>query len=221
MNSFKAILAGMSIGLFSLPALSSENNFYFSVGGGNGNPAEVSAGETDDDDIELDADFDDSFIYDIEVGKKIENWRLGLSYTNGEHEFDEFTVSSKSLGIGLTGTFIGEKPVVDFNTLMFNVYRDFPTENKFSPYIGIGIGQSNVEFQDYSVTIDGTTFVVTDEGRDLFTWDIKGGVSYEVNNTTDLYGELSYMQTEEWDEDGIDYDGIGRTNLTAGIRFNF
>ena len=63
--------------------------------------------------------------------------------------------------------------------------------------------------------------MVTDDGRDLFSWDVKGGVTYSLNETTDLYGEVVYLQTDGFDEDGINYDAIKSTNLMAGIKFNF
>ena len=49
----------------------------------------------------------------------------------------------------------------------------------------------------------------------------KGGVTYSLNETTDLYGEFVYLQTDGFDEDGINYDAIKSTNLMAGIKFNF
>ena len=73
----------------------------------------------------------------------------------------------------------------------------------------------------YTTTFSGTDVVVTDDGRDLFSWDIKGGVTYSLNETTDLYGEVVYLQTDSFDEDGINYDAITSTNLMAGIKFNF
>ena len=63
--------------------------------------------------------------------------------------------------------------------------------------------------------------MVTDDGRDLFTWDIKGGVTYSLSENTDLYGEVVYLHTDSFDEDGINYDSITSTNLMAGIKFNF
>ena len=75
--------------------------------------------------------------------------------------------------------------------------------------------------QTYTTTVSGTDIVVTDDGRNLFSWDIKGGVIYSLNQTIDLYGEVVYLQTDSFDEDGINYDPIKSTNLMAGIKFNF
>ena len=41
------------------------------------------------------------------------------------------------------------------------------------------------------------------------------------NEKTDLYGEFSYLKTEDFDEDGINYDGLASANLMAGIKFKF
>ena len=104
---------------------------------------------------------------------------------------------------------------------MFNVYRDFSTEKKFSPYVGVGIGNAHIEMKDYTTTVAGTDVVVKDDGRSVFAWDIKGGVNYEVSDSSTLYSELSYQQTDEFDEDGINYDAIKVVNLMAGLRFKF
>ena len=104
---------------------------------------------------------------------------------------------------------------------MFNVYRDFPNDGKFTPYVGIGLGSTSIKMQTYTTTVSGTDVVVTDDGRDLFSWDIKGGVTYSLNDTTDLYGEVVYFNTDSFDEDGINYDSIKATNVMAGVKFKF
>ena len=53
--------------------------------------------------------------------------------------------------------------------------------------------------QTYTTTVAGTDVAVTDDGRDLFTWDLKAGVTYDLNETADLYGEFSYLKTESFD----------------------
>ena len=49
----------------------------------------------------------------------------------------------------------------------------------------------------------------------------QGGVTYSLNETTDLYGELVYFNTDSFDEDDINYDAIKATNVMAGVKFKF
>ena len=104
---------------------------------------------------------------------------------------------------------------------MFNVYRDFPKDGKLSPYVGLGLGTTSIELQNYTTTVAGTDVVVTDDGRSLFSWDLKAGVTYDLSERTDLYGEMSYASTAEFNEDGINYDRIKTFQLGAGVKFNF
>ena len=214
--------ASLVITSFIAPSIAEESkNFYLSIGGSQTFIHDVE-GDTTIGGVmyNLDSDIESAFGYEIEVGTQIENWRLGFSYGKTEPKQDNVSAEIAATGVGVVGS-IDPKPSYDVKSYMFNVYRDFPNEGKFTPYVGIGVGSTSIELQTYTTTIDGTDVVVTDDGRDLFTWDIKGGVTYSVSESTDLYGEVVYVHTDKFDEDGINYDSITSTNLMAGVKFNF
>ena len=207
---------------FIAPSIAEESeNFYFSIGGAQTFIHDVE-GDTTIGGVKynLDSDTESDLGYELEFGTQIKNWRLGFSYGKTEPKQDNVSAEIAASGVGVVGS-IDPKPSYDVKSYMFNVYRDFPNEGKFTPYVGIGVGSTSIELQTYTTTIDGTDVVVTDDGRDLFTWDIKGGVTYSLSENTDLYGEVVYLHTDSFDEDGINYDSITSTNLMAGIKFNF
>tara|TARA_Y100001933_G_scaffold220251_1_gene229413 strand:+ start:29 stop:688 length:660 start_codon:yes stop_codon:yes gene_type:complete len=219
MKSFKTLIAATSLGLLSLPLFANENNLYFSAGGGQGFVSEVSGDTTiSGTKYDLKSDMESSFNYDFEIGKKIDKWRLGISYASQSPKQKNITATTG--GVGVTAS-ISPKPTYDVKSFMFNIYRDFPNDGKWTPYAGIGLGSSNIKMKTYTTTVAGTDIAVTDDGRDLFSWDIKGGVTYNLNETTDIYGEVVYHQTGKFNEDTVNYDAIKTTNLMAGVRFNF
>ena len=220
----KNYLIGTSLllGSFIAPTFAEESkDFYFSIGGAQTYINDVEGDTTiSGTKYDLDSDIDSDFGYELEFGKQIDNWRLGVSYGITSPQQKNVSAENASTGVGVVAS-ISPKPTFDVESLMFNVYRDFPNQGKFTPYVGIGLGSTNIKMQTYTTTVAGTDVVVTDDGRDLFTWDIKGGVTYSLNDTTDLYGEVVYANTDSFDEDNINYDGIKATNLMAGVKFKF
>ena len=215
----KNYLIGASLLAASVSAPSFAEDFYLSIGGTQQWVQEAEGDTTiSSTKYDLKSDIESSFGYDIEFGKQIENWRLGLSYTHTKPKAENITASTG--GVGATAS-ISPKPAFDANSIMFNVYRDFPKDGKLSPYVGLGLGTTSIELQNYTTTVAGTDVVVTDDGRSLFSWDLKAGVTYDLSERTDLYGEMSYASTAEFNEDGINYDGIKTFQLGAGVKFNF
>tara|TARA_Y100001968_G_scaffold85940_1_gene77008 strand:+ start:1451 stop:2110 length:660 start_codon:yes stop_codon:yes gene_type:complete len=208
------------LGSFSVPSFSEElNGFYLSIGGGLTNIQEVTGDTTiSGTKYDLESDFENAFGYEFEFGKEIENWRIGISYAATEPKQKNITATTGGVGASAS---LSPKPTYDVKTIMFNVYRDFPREGKFTPYVGVGLGSTNVEMQTYTTTVAGTDVAVADDGRNLFSWDLKAGLTYDLNDTTGIYGEVIYHQTDSFDEDDINYDGIKSINLLAGVRFNF
>ena len=220
----KNYLIGTSLLLssFVAPSFAEESkDFYLSIGGAQTFIQDVEGDTTiSGTKYNLDSDIDSDFGYEIEFGKQIENWRLGISYGKTSPKQKNVTAENAGTGVGVVAS-VSPKPTYDVESFMLNIYRDFPNDGKFTPYFGIGLGSASIKMQTYTATVSGTDVVVTDDGRDLFSLDIKGGVTYSLNEKTDLYGEVVYLQTDSFDEDGINYDGIKATNLMAGIKFNF
>ncbi|KGG10902.1 Adhesin-like protein [Prochlorococcus sp. SS52] len=131
-------------------------------------------------------------------------------------------ITASTGGVGATAS-LSPKPEYDVKSYMLNVYRDFPGEEdkKFYPYVAAGLGTTNVKMQNYTTTVAGTDVVVVDDGRDLFTWNLKGGMNYKMNDKNDLFAEANYTKLEKFTEDSINYDALSAVNLLAGWRYKF
>jgi len=90
---------------------------------------------------------------------------------------------------------------LDVNTIMGNVYYDFGTWAKFTPYAttGIGIGWFNAD--DFS----------TD---DSMVWKLGAGVDYAINDTFSVGARYTYFDAI----DDIDYDS-NQIGVVATINF--
>lgn len=210
---FLAIIASLSTSV-----LAEEDRWYVSVGAGNSFISDIEGDTTiSGTKYDLTGEMDSAFAYDIGIGKHFNNWRVEASFGKTNPKMSKLSASTG--GTGVTAS-ISPKPEYEVTSYMFNVYRDF-SDGNFSPYVGVGIGRANIEMNDYTTNIEGTDVAIVDDGRSLFTWDIKGGLNYEVTDSSTLFTEVAYQQMGEFDEDGINYDAIRAVNLKGGLRFKF
>jgi hypothetical protein len=74
--------ASLFLGSFIAPSIAEESkSFYLSIGGAQTFIQDVEGDTTiSGTKYDLDSDIDSDFGYEIEFGKQIENWRLGISY---------------------------------------------------------------------------------------------------------------------------------------------
>ena len=72
-------------------------------------------------------------------------------------------------------------------------YKDFPSDTKFSTYLGAGFGFSTFEMAAANPIVGGANVPTPAIDEELFTFGLKGGVEYEVSNTTSLYAEVGYL----------------------------
>ena len=125
-----------------------------SIGGGSTNIQEVEGDTTiSGTKYDLKSDIESVFGYEFEFGKEIENWRIGISYAASEPKQENVTATTG--GLGATAS-ISPMPTYDVKTIMFNVYRDFPQESKFTPYVGIGLGSTNIAVSYTHLTLPTT-----------------------------------------------------------------
>ena len=100
--------------------------------------------------------------------------------------------------------------------------KDFPNDSKFTPYAGIGAGFASLDADDQIATIAGTAYSFTFEEESVFSYALKGGVSYEVTDNAALFTELGYQYLGSYDSAGnVNYDSNNLVGLSAGIRFSF
>mgnify|MGYP001194655391 CR=1 FL=1 len=219
----KKILFGTSFLLSSLiaPSFAEESkNLYLSIGGGITFPSDVKVNGTDlnGTDYKIKLPTDNPFIYSLAVGKGFEDLRLEFNYSGT-------TLSSKSITAtvgGTTGT-ANFSPAAEakVKSYMLYGYKDITNETKFTPYIGIGLGTSNINMKEQTINSGGATVILESASSSVFTYGIKGGVGYEIADNTSLYSEATYLNYASFKDGSDNYDSNNYFGITAGLRFNF
>ena len=107
--------------------------------------------------------------------------------------------------------------MIDTNAFFFNIFKDFPTSTKFTPYLGLGIGPA---FTRYS------TPAVGSESGTSFAGQGKAGISYSASPKTDIYigyrilGLTGGTKLGFW-SDKPTTESSSQQSLDAGIRYKF
>ncbi len=119
-------------------------------------------------------------------------------------------------------TFDLTKTAVSSRSVMLNVFYDFDTGTKFTPYVGGGIGiahlKAKIRAEDGKVS----------KSDNRFAWQLGAGVSYAVTDSTAL--DLSYRYTDsgrltvkEYSFEDADKTKIDSTaqEILFGVRYAF
>jgi opacity protein-like surface antigen len=108
------------------------------------------------------------------------------------------------------------------NTSVFaNLYYDFARDAQISPYIGAGIG-----FSDVNVKYAPSGVPIVDDGETKFAYQIKGGATWKLNDQFEIFGEAAYRATEDVEVDvqlvpaRLDIENQ-QTVLSLGVRYCF
>ena len=136
----------------------------------------------------------------------------GISYTNFPYNF---TLSG-------TGT-------VSTNSVLVSGYYDIDTKSKFTPYVGGGLGYTNVSVptQTGNATLSGGGITATQpvnvEGGSAgaFGYQAKAGVAYAASEKADVFLEGTYQGSTGVSIKGISYSPLNAFGLRAGVRFRF
>ena len=106
--------------------------------------------------------------------------------------------------------------------LMFNLIYDIHTGSSWTPYLGVGIGPSQVFLDNYSVA----GVPVADDSGTAFSGQFKGGVAYQLNPSMAVT-----VQYRLYGTDNVSWKGVGGGTISSngtlvqsaevGFRFHF
>jgi outer membrane protein OmpA-like peptidoglycan-associated protein len=114
---------------------------------------------------------------------------FGYAYGNGIRTELEFGYRSNDVD-DLSGV-AGGSGDVDAISIMVNALYDFHNSTRFTPYVGGGIGWTNLDFSGVA-PVGGST--LSDNGDDIGYQGI-AGLSYAIAEQVDLFGEYRYAGT--------------------------
>ena len=213
------IASSLLFSSFTSPIFAEESkSLYLSIGGGINFVGDI---ESSFGGLDGTYESNNPFQYSFAVGKEFEDWRLEFNYSGA-------TISSDSLTgtIGGNGATVALTPEyeAEVTSYMLYAYKDFPSEtySKFTPYVGAGLGFSSIDAPAQTIAILGQNVVTNDFDEQVFSFGLKGGVNYEIAETTSLYTELGYLNLAEFDTDaGEEFDSINSFVVSAGLTFSF
>ena len=203
---------------------------------GDGSTLDVAAGTP----YGWETDFDSGFIGAAELGRSFDNGlRVGVELAYGSSDIE--THSNVTLGGGAIGALdaaaIAGSPTalgvsiadvvadgrgdLDTFNIFLNAYYDFNAGGQFSPYIGAGIGLSQIDVQ---YTPSGIP--VIQENGDAFGYQIKAGASYNVSDPIAVFGEFTYRTSEDITMENSLFPGTldienEQSIFAAGVRYRF
>lgn len=203
---------------------------------GDGSTLDVAAGT----DYGWTTEFDSGTAFAAEVGARYGNGlRSGIefAYTTADVDthtgvtlgggsidgLDAASIAGSPDALGVTvGQVVADGRGDITNTAVFaNLYYDFNREASFQPYVGVGIGISDVDV-DYQPS----GIQVVDDSETKFAYQGKAGVTWWLNPEWEVYGEYAYRATEDIELENqlfpgtLDIENQSNT-FSVGARYRF
>lgn len=102
-----------------------------------------------------------------------------------------------------------------------NVYYDFNRMGAISPYVGAGLGVSNVD-----VTYRPSDISITNDSETKFAWQVKAGAAYPLTEQFDVFAEVAYRATDDVTFNNQLFPGNlsienRQTTLSFGARYRY
>lgn len=107
------------------------------------------------------------------------------------------------------------------NSAFLSGYIDIPTKSKFSPYIGGGIGYTNISVEAADVWIGLDNYYLDSASKGLFGYQAKAGATYAATETLDVFAEATYRGTQGFKDGGVNYDPLSAWGFNVGTRIKF
>ena len=153
-------------------------------------------------------EFDEGFGLGGAVGYEFEQIRIEGEITYRSNDIDN-----------INGFFFGGD--IDAVSYLINGFVDFETGNRFKPYIGAGIGVSDVEINPNADTKFPVDFVTGGDNDDtVFSYQLVAGLRYAVSEPVTLDLSYRYFATAGPEFGPADFDYINH-NVFLGISFMF
>ena len=155
-----------------------------------------------------------SVAVEIESGASYE---AGFGYNFGNDLRTEITWGqSRGDFEKVAGTAVTAGDVVA-STISANVFKDFSSESKFTPYIGAGIGTTDIDTGN--ITISGTTYTGTNETSTSYS--LKFGSKYQMSDQTDVFLEGRLASIGDFTVNNVKYTDISTFGAHLGVNFKF
>ena len=168
-------------------------------------------------DIELDNKI---FSYDFGIGYDFGKFRAEAAYSSTPAQLNAISANETIAGTAVNASIAADADIT-ISTFFANLYYDLPEyqlgEKTLVPYLGAGLGQSNIDIG--TITVAGTETGAGDDSA--FSYILKLGTTYEMNEKADLYVEGIYHETSDFSIIGASFDPYKSLGARAGLLFKF
>ena len=164
---------------------------------------------------------DNGYVAGLTIGKKFDNISLELELSYRENDLDELTFDSIS-ALGTTiAVNLGDVPIEGTHSsrsAMINGWFDLPM-NSVTPYVGGGVGISNVNLEVDSISGATTNF---DESDTVFAFQGGAGIKFSISDNASLdLGYRFFAAHDPVHDDGVDEIEVDYQNHSAMVRLIF
>lgn len=215
-----ALLCPLALGT---PGLAEETvpdpkGFYATLGLGASWPQNVT-GNTNIVGVTVDGSYSLSggFAGEIGAGYDFGPVRAELTYSYNNASLSNLTATV--LGTSVTAAISNGN--VNTNSVLASAYVDIPTKSRWVPYVGGGLGYTNVGWGAYSATALGVTLTEAAGSQGVLGYQAKVGLSYLASKNADVFVEGTYQGTTAFSVGTVNYDPINSWGARLGARYRF
>jgi len=155
--------------------------------------------------------YNGGFSVDGGIGYDFGALRAELTYGYSAPSID--SVNLRNLGGGSFDA--GGK--INKNDIMASVYWDVLPFSRFTPYIGGGIGYSNLSTPSFNVG----SYYSGSNNKGLFGWQAKAGISYAMAYNWDVYAEATFSGTGNPHFENVNFSSYKDVGAKLGFRYRF
>lgn len=191
----------------------SVNGWYLTVGAGAAWPSAMGWRTSDlfpGDEPSGDFHFGGGFSVDGGVGYDFGAVRAELTYGYTRASLNEINVNDSDLNFDASG-------IINKNDVMASLYWDIDTGSRFTPYLGGGVGYTNLS----TPSLEAEGYRTGSANKGLFGWQGKVGVSYAMSYNTDVYVEGTYSGASGFYNGDVHYDAYNDFGAKLGFRYRF
>jgi opacity protein-like surface antigen len=108
------------------------------------------------------------------------------------------------------------------NDVLASLYLDIPVSTHFVPYIGGGIGYTNIGTPGFSAATNDARINVGSSNRGAFGWQAKLGLAYVLNWNADVYAEGIYSGASgTTNNSDVNFSSFSNWGAKLGVRYRF
>ena len=157
------------------------------------------------------------FALETGLGYDFGTVRGELTYLYGNASLNTLSVTA----LGTSGTASITDGNVNTNSVLASAYVDIPTGSRWVPYLGGGLGYTNIGWGAFTARANNVTVGFNSGSQGVLGYQGKVGVSYLASKTTDLFVEGTYQGTTGFTVDSVNYDPLSSWGARIGARYRF